>query len=79
MEAHEVGEFVRSQRIKQGMTQLDVAELSEVSERFIRELETGKPTVRLDKTIAVLGVLGFDLTCEIHNANFSNSLRMGAR
>jgi len=31
------------------------------SELFVRELEQGKPTVRLDKTLDVLRVLGLEL------------------
>ena len=41
-----------------GLRQVDLALLAGVSERFVRELETGKPTVRLDKVLPVLEVLG---------------------
>ena len=32
-----------------------------VGTRFLIELEAGKPTMRLDKLLAVLGTLGIDL------------------
>ncbi|MCT2337964.1 helix-turn-helix domain-containing protein [Corynebacterium sp. p3-SID1056] len=48
------------------LTQADVAELAMVSERFIREFEQGKPSVRLDKVEAVLAVLGLELAAVQH-------------
>jgi predicted transcriptional regulator len=40
------------------MTQAHLGELAEVGRRFIVELESGKPTVRLDRVNAVLAVFG---------------------
>ena len=48
-------------RKKLGLRQVDLAELAGVSERFVRLLESGKPTVRLDKVEPVLAVLGLRL------------------
>ena len=45
--------------------QQELADLSGTSERFIRNLEHGKTTVRLDKLIAVLDVLGLELRAEL--------------
>ena len=45
-----------------GLRQVDVAELAGVSERFVRLLESGKDSVRLDKVAPVLDVLGLRLT-----------------
>lgn len=45
-----------------GLRQVDVAELAGVSERFVRLLESGKRSVRLDKVEPVLDVLGLRLT-----------------
>lgn len=47
-----------------GLRQQDLADLAGVSERFVRELESGKQSVRLDKLQPVLEVLGFHLTLE---------------
>jgi len=52
---------VRARRRDLGLRQADLADLSGTSERFIRELEHGKATLRLDKVIAVLDALGLEL------------------
>ena len=38
-----------------------MAEFAQVSERFVREVEKGKATVRLDKLMDVLAVVGLEL------------------
>ncbi len=43
------------------MTQQDLADRSGVGLRFIRELEQGKKTVRLDKVNQVLSLFGHEL------------------
>ena len=55
---------VRDRRRQLGLRQQDLADLAGASERFVRELESGKPTVRLDKVTAVLDVLGLELRAE---------------
>lgn len=50
-----------SRRRELGLRQVDVAELAGVSERFVRLLESGKESVRLDKVEPVLDVLGLRL------------------
>ncbi|MFZ4511533.1 MAG: type II toxin-antitoxin system Y4mF family antitoxin [Candidatus Nanopelagicales bacterium] len=52
---------VRARRRQLGLSQQELADLAGTSERFVRALEAGKPTVRLDKASAVLGVLGLEL------------------
>jgi y4mF family transcriptional regulator len=44
-----------------GLTQTELAERAGVGLRFVRELEQGKPTVRLDKVKLVLDLLGHEL------------------
>lgn len=44
-----------------GLTQPELAERASVGLRFVRELEQGKPTVRLDKVTQVLDLLGYEL------------------
>lgn len=56
-----LGADLRDRRRELGLRQRDLAELSRASERFIRALEQGKPSVRLDKLEAVLAVLGLEL------------------
>lgn len=53
-----IGAAVRQARRAHGLTQTQLAGLAGTGLRFISELERGKPSVALDKTLAVLAVLG---------------------
>lgn len=53
---------VRSRRIQLSLNQADVADLAGVSERFVRFVEQGKPTVQLEPLLSVLHTLGLELT-----------------
>lgn len=53
-----IGAAVRQARRTHGLTQTQLAGLAGTGLRFISELERGKPSVALDKTLAVLAVLG---------------------
>lgn len=64
MDDHGWKDEIRARRRKLGLAQVELAELAGVSERFVREVEGGKPTVRLDKLKPVLDVLGLQLTLE---------------
>jgi len=59
-----LGEEVRRRRLELGLHQDELAALANVSTRFVHTLEQGKPTVRLDKVLAVLGQVGLDLVLE---------------
>lgn len=61
MDVEGIGAFVRAKRKELRLTQLEVAELAKVSDRFLRELEHGKPSAEIGKVIDVVAVLGFDL------------------
>lgn len=52
---------LRDRRRALRLTQQDVADLADVSVRFLHEVERGKPGVRLDKLLAVLRALGLHL------------------
>lgn len=52
---------IRERRKALGLTQAETAELAGVSAKFIIDLEGGKESVRLDKVVAMLGVLGLEL------------------
>ena len=53
-----LSEFVRAKRKRYRLTQVDLAERAGVGLRFVRELEAGKPTLRMDKANAVLDLFG---------------------
>ena len=57
----DLAKFVRERRQANGLSQTELARLAGVGRRFLSELENGKVTVRLDKTLAVLKVFGKDL------------------
>jgi HTH-type transcriptional regulator / antitoxin HipB len=57
-------EEIRRRRLELGLHQDELAALAGVSTRFVHTLEQGKPTLRLDKVLAVLGQLGLDLVVE---------------
>jgi len=52
---------IKTLRNKIGLTQVEFAKRAGVGLRFLRELEQGKPTVRLDKLMQVLDFLGYHL------------------
>ena len=54
-------EYIRNKRKLHNLTQQELAERSGVGYRFIRELENGKPTVRMDKVDQVLSLFGEEL------------------
>lgn len=57
-----ISSFIKFQRKKLGITQEELAVKAGVGIRFIRELEQGKETLRLDKVEQVLHLFGFQLT-----------------
>lgn len=53
----ELGALVRETRKAQGISQEQLAGVANTGVRFVSDLENGKPTVQLDKTIKVLEAL----------------------
>ena len=54
-------EFVKDKRRKANLTQPELAEKAGVGLRFMRELEQGKDTLRMDKVNQVLRLFGHEL------------------
>jgi len=54
-------QFVKQRRKQLGLTQQDLAERAGVGLRFIRDLEQGKETLRMDKVNEVLALFGHEL------------------
>ena len=59
-----IANFIKFQRKKHGMTQEELAEKAGVGLRFIRELEQGKLSLRMDKVNQVLALFGHKLLPE---------------
>lgn len=57
----DLGAAVRAQRKRLGLKQLDLAGLGNTGNRFIVELENGKPTVQLQKVLDVMDLLGLEV------------------
>ena len=55
-----ISEFVKRERKKAGLTQQEFALRSGLGLRFVRELEQGKETVRLDKVNQALRMFGME-------------------
>ncbi len=60
MPTNPIGRFIRDRRKAAGLTQEEFALRSGLGLRFIHELETGKPTVRLDKVNQALAMFGME-------------------
>ena len=53
-----IGKYIKEERKKAGLTQEEFAMRSGLGLRFVRELEQGKETVRLDKVNQALAMFG---------------------
>ena len=58
---NDISNFVKYNRGKANMTQEELAEKAGVGLRFIRDLEQGKETVRIDKVNQVLSLFGYKM------------------
>ena len=67
-----IADFVRQKRKYYKLTQRDLADRAGVGLRFIRELEAGKPTLRLDKVNIVLDLFGHRLEPVPNKEDLSN-------
>lgn len=50
--------YVKEMRKKYNLTQVDLSEKSGVGIRFVRDMEQGKTTLRIDKVNQVLNLFG---------------------
>ncbi len=56
-----LSEFVKNQRKGLGLTQVDLSKKAGVGIRFVRDLEQGKPSLRMDTTNKILFLFGKQL------------------
>ncbi|MDD4437673.1 MAG: helix-turn-helix transcriptional regulator [Tissierellia bacterium] len=61
MENISLSAYVKQMRKQYGLTQIDLSEKAGVGLRFVRELEQGKQTLRMDKVNQVLSLFGAEL------------------
>ena len=55
-----IAEFVKQKRREAGLTQAEFAMRSGLGIRFVRDLEQGKETVRMDKVNQALSMFGME-------------------
>ncbi len=56
-----ISEFIKEKRKQLKLTQPELAERAGVGLRFVRELEQGKKSVRMDKVNQVLALFGSEI------------------
>jgi len=56
-----IAHFVKTMRKQYNLTQVELSEKSGVGLRFVRELEQGKRTLRMDKVNQVLNLFGYEV------------------
>jgi y4mF family transcriptional regulator len=56
-----LSQFIKEKRRLAGMNQEDLSFAAGVGLRFVRELEQGKPTLKMDKVNQVLNLFGYEL------------------
>ena len=61
MNSNLISSTLKSLRKEHGLTQVDLAMKSGVGLNFVRELEQGKATVRMDKVAQVFNLFGYEL------------------
>jgi len=57
----DLGAVIREQRKRLALKQLDLAGLGNTGNRFIVDLENGKPTVQLQKALDLMELLGLEV------------------
>ena len=57
----ELGAVVRERRKRLALKQLDIAGLGNTGNRFIVDLESGKPTMQLQMVLDVVDLLGLEV------------------
>ena len=61
MNSNLISSTLKSLRKEHGLTQVDLAMKSGVGLNFVRELDQGKATVRMDKVAQVFNLFGYEL------------------
>ncbi len=71
MKQTSLSRYVKSMRKQYNLTQVELSEKSGVGLRFIREMEQGKSTLRLDKVNQILNLFGSEVGVVQINKNNS--------
>lgn len=69
----DLGVYIKEKRRKYGLSQVELALRSSVGVRFIKDMESGKRTLQMDKVNQVLGLFGEEMTPQKINADNEKS------
>ena len=69
-----LGAVIRDQRKRLALKQLDLAGLGNTGNRFIVDLENGKPTVQLQKVLDLMDLLGLEVVVRTKASRSTSSL-----
>jgi y4mF family transcriptional regulator len=69
-DARQLGELVRQMRREQDLMQADLAGLGNTGNRFVVDLERGKPTLQLQKVLDMLDLLGLEVVIRRKRGGF---------
>lgn len=64
IDSKSLGQAIRARRKELGYTQGFLSDFTGLSITFISDLENGKPTAEIEKTIRLINILGLDLLIE---------------
>ncbi len=70
----ELGAVIREQRKWLALKQLDLAGLGNTGNRFIVDVENGKPTVQLQKVLDLMDLLGLEVVVRTKASRSTSSL-----
>jgi y4mF family transcriptional regulator len=70
----DLGAVIREQRKRLALKQLDLAGLGNTGNRFIVDLENGKPTVQLQKVLDLMDLLGLEVVVRTKVSRSASSL-----
>ena len=74
MNSNLISSTLKSLRKEHGLTQVDLAMKSGVGLNFVRELEQGKATVRMDKVAQVFNLFGYELQMRDMSSHITKSI-----
>lgn len=70
----DLGAVIREQRKRLALKQLDLAGLGNTGNRFIVDLENGKPTVQLQKVLDLMDLLGLEVVVRTKASRSTSAL-----
>jgi len=71
--------FIKQKRSSSGLSQRELADKAGVGLRFVRDLEQGKETLKLDKVNQVLRLFGYEVGPVEINRDVEGTAKPGAK